>query len=100
MKPLTVRVTVRLTADEAQALEEACRDQRLTRSDYVRLALSAFQRSDTSRVLERIDRITEILTRWEQTGWAPRPSGENPSSSSEEDAKALQASVHDLLGNW
>lgn len=100
MTPLPVRVTVRLTAEEAQALETACRDHRLTRSDYVRQALSAFQRSDTARVLERIDRIAATLARWEHSGWAPRPADEDLSASTEDDVKALQASVHDLLGNW
>lgn len=97
--PLSVRVTIRLTPDEAQGLDAACQANGFTRSDYLRRALTAFQSPDPAGLGARLDAIAETLARWERAGWTP-PADGVPSESTDDDAAAVQASVQDLFGNW
>ena len=96
-----VRVTVRLTAREAAAVEAACRQMRLTRSEYVRRALDAMARDD-GVLGPRFDALDRRLQRLEDrlARGGPAPTAEPVPAATPDDTALAQDSLAALLGGW
>ena len=94
-----MRLTIRLTDDEAAMIDAACRTHRCTRSEYVRRALQAYARDD-GVLGPRLDALDARLARWEQqwrTGTAGLGASPLPATT-EEDQALVQQSLAALLG--
>ena len=94
-----MRLTIRLTEDEAAVMDAACRTHRCTRSEYVRRALDAYARDDGG-LGPRLDALEARLARWEQQWRAGVvvPSSSEPPDTAEEDQALVQKSLEALLG--
>ncbi|MGC8489995.1 MAG: ribbon-helix-helix protein, CopG family [Clostridia bacterium] len=94
-----MRLTIRLTEDEAAVMDAACRTHRCTRSEYVRRALDAYARDDgvLGPRLDALDaRLARLEQQWRAGAVALTASGtpETP----DEDQALVQKSLEALLG--